>query len=39
MLPLRYDIDVIGDLQRFARENADSEGELPQLLREWGMAA
>jgi len=39
MLPARYDIDVIDDLQRFAREHADGEGELPRLLREWGMAA
>jgi uncharacterized protein len=39
MLPTRYDIDVIDDLQRFARENAQSEGELPRLLRAWGIAA
>jgi rSAM/selenodomain-associated transferase 1 len=39
MLPARYDIDVIEDLQRFAREHADDDGELPRLLREWGMAA
>ena len=39
MLPMRYDIDVIEDLQRFARENAGAEGELPRLLREWGIAA
>ena len=39
VLPTRYDIDVIGDLQRFARENAGSEGDLPQLLRGWGIAA
>jgi len=39
MLPARYDIDVVEDLQRFAREHAATEGELPRLLREWGMAA
>ncbi len=39
LLPVRYDIDVIDDLQRFARETADSDGELPRLLRAWGMAA
>ena len=39
MLPQRYDIDVIEDLQRFAREYASSDRELPRLLREWGMAA
>ena len=39
ILPSRYDIDVIEDLQRFARENIDADGELPRLLREWGMAA
>ena len=38
-LPTRYDIDVIDDLRRFARENAESDGELPRLLREWGIAA
>ena len=39
MLPMRYDFDVIEDLQRFARESANADGELPRLLREWGMAA
>jgi rSAM/selenodomain-associated transferase 1 len=39
MLPARYDIDVIEDLQRFARENINAEGDLPRLLREWGIAA
>lgn len=39
MLPLRYDIDVIDDLQRFAVETKGAEGELPRLLREWGFAA
>ena len=39
MLPARYDIDVLEDLQRFARENANADGDLPRLLREWGMAA
>jgi len=39
MLPARYDIDVIEDLQRFAREHSRAEGDLPRLLREWGMAA
>ena len=39
ILPIRYDIDVIEDLQRFAREHSDADGELPRLLREWGMAA
>jgi hypothetical protein len=39
LLPVRYDIDVIEDLQRFARETADLDGELPRLLRQWGMAA
>jgi rSAM/selenodomain-associated transferase 1 len=38
-LPARYDIDVIDDLRRFARENSDADGELPRLLREWGIAA
>jgi rSAM/selenodomain-associated transferase 1 len=38
-LPLRYDIDVIDDLRQFAAENRDRRGELPRLLREWGMAA
>lgn len=38
-LPVRYDIDVIDDLQRFARETTGDEGELPRLLRGWGMAA
>jgi glycosyltransferase A (GT-A) superfamily protein (DUF2064 family) len=39
MLPARYDIDVIDDLRRFANETIGAEGELPRLLREWGMAA
>jgi uncharacterized protein len=39
ILPLRYDIDVLDDLQRFAGESSDSDGELPRLLRGWGMAA
>jgi glycosyltransferase A (GT-A) superfamily protein (DUF2064 family) len=39
LLPSRYDIDVMEDLQRFAGESRDSEGELPELLRAWGMAA
>ncbi|HYS52140.1 MAG TPA: TIGR04282 family arsenosugar biosynthesis glycosyltransferase [Thermoanaerobaculia bacterium] len=39
VLPTRDDIDVIEDLQRFARETREAEGELPQLLRSWGMAA
>jgi uncharacterized protein len=39
VLPLRYDIDVIEDLKRFAGETANGEGELPRLLREWGMVA
>jgi uncharacterized protein len=39
VLPERYDIDVIEDLQRFARDYGRAEGELPRLLREWGMAA
>ena len=39
MLPARYDIDGIDDLQRFANETRGAEGELPKLLREWGMAA
>ena len=38
-LPTRYDIDVLEDLQRFARETRESDGELPRLLRDWGMAA
>jgi len=38
-LPARYDIDVIDDLRRFARENSDADGDLPRLLREWGTAA
>jgi len=38
-LPVRYDIDVLEDLQRFARETRESDGELPRLLRDWGMAA
>ncbi len=39
VLPLGYDIDVLEDLQRFAAESSASEGELPRLLRAWGMAA
>jgi len=39
LLPVRYDIDVVEDLQRFAAEARDADGELPKLLREWGMAA
>ena len=39
MLPARYDIDRLEDLQRFAREHANADGDLPRLLREWGMAA
>jgi uncharacterized protein len=39
LLPARYDIDVIEDLQRFAAEFRDAEGELPRLLRSWGIAA
>lgn len=39
LLPERYDIDVIEDLQRFAAEQREAEGELPKLLRAWGMAA
>jgi hypothetical protein len=39
MLPQRYDIDVIDDLQRFAAESGGADGELPRLLRAWGMAA
>lgn len=39
LLPARYDIDVIEDLQRFAAEGGDAEGELLRLLRAWGMAA
>lgn len=38
-LPERYDIDGIDDLRRFAAESGDRKGELPRLLREWGMAA
>lgn len=38
-LPLRYDIDGIDDLRQFAAENKDRDGQLPRLLREWGMAA
>jgi len=39
MLPRRYDIDVVDDLQRFARDHAHDESELARLLRDWGMAA
>ena len=39
LLPARYDIDVIEDLQRFAAEGGDADGELLRLLRGWGMAA
>ena len=39
MLPERYDIDVMEDLQRFANDNRDTDGELPRLLRAWGLAA
>jgi len=39
MLPQRYDIDVVDDLRRFAREHANDESELARLLRDWGMAA
>ena len=39
LLPVRYDIDVLEDLQRFAAEERDADGELPKLLRGWGMAA
>lgn len=39
VLPLRYDIDVLDDLQRFAGETSEADGELPRLLRAWGMAA
>ena len=39
MLPARYDIDVIADLERFAREHGSADGELARLLRDWGMAA
>jgi uncharacterized protein len=39
LLPSRYDIDVIEDLQRFAAESRNADGELPKLLRAWGMAA
>jgi rSAM/selenodomain-associated transferase 1 len=39
LLPERYDIDVVEDLQRFALEIGSSDGELPRLLRAWGMAA
>ncbi|MDQ6799339.1 MAG: TIGR04282 family arsenosugar biosynthesis glycosyltransferase [Acidobacteriota bacterium] len=37
MLPARYDIDVIEDLQRFASESLNASGELSELLRAWGM--
>jgi rSAM/selenodomain-associated transferase 1 len=39
MLPIRYDIDVLDDLKRFADESRGAAGELPSLLRSWGMAA
>jgi rSAM/selenodomain-associated transferase 1 len=39
LLPARYDIDVIEDLQRFAAESRDEDGQLLRLLRDWGMAA
>lgn len=39
MLPERYDIDLVEDLRRFALETTASDGELPRLLRAWGMAA
>ena len=39
LLPVRYDIDVIEDLQRLAAECRDADGELPRLLKAWGMAA
>ena len=39
MLPARYDIDVKEDLERFAREHADGDGELARLLKQWGFAA
>jgi len=39
LLPMRYDIDVIDDLQRFARETRESDGHLPRLLQSWGIAA
>ena len=35
MLPKRYDIDVLEDLQRFASESLNAEGTLPTLLRDW----
>lgn len=35
-LPVRSDIDVADDLQRFAAEMNGAQGELPRLLREWG---
>lgn len=38
LLPARYDIDVIEDLQRFAAESKDAGGELPKLLRNWAIA-
>lgn len=34
MLPERYDIDVLEDLQRFANDHRDADGELPRLLRD-----
>lgn len=37
LLPQRYDIDVDDDLRRYAAEHND--GELGELLREWGFAA
>jgi rSAM/selenodomain-associated transferase 1 len=39
LLPARYDIDVIEDLQRFAADAREGDGELAKLLRAWGMAA
>ncbi len=39
ILPMHADIDVVDDLKRFAAESRDADGELPQLLRAWGMAA
>ncbi|HEX9501188.1 MAG TPA: TIGR04282 family arsenosugar biosynthesis glycosyltransferase [Thermoanaerobaculia bacterium] len=39
LLPSRYDIDVIEDLQRFAAEARDADGELPKLLHDWGIAS
>jgi rSAM/selenodomain-associated transferase 1 len=35
-LPVRSDIDVAGDLERFAAEMNGATGELPALLRAWG---